>query len=152
MFADFEYEDARKVLVRYFPESQVPNRRTIVVIDDNDDNRFVFRTFLEDKYEIEEFADGQKALHGLKEMRAHVIFLDISLPGLDGVEILRQIRQDIQLQHIPVVALTAHAMLGDRERFLRLGFNDYISKPILDLQVLTHIIERATRKSPGGTA
>src|SRR6185369_10203999 len=84
MFADFEYEDARKVLVRYFPESQVPNRRTIVVIDDNDDNRFVFRTFLEDKYEIEEFADGQKALHGLKEMRAHVIFLDISLPGLDG--------------------------------------------------------------------
>lgn len=153
MLADFEYQRfARKVLVHYFPESRVPNRRIIVVIDDNDDNRFVFRTFLEDRYEIEEFADGQKALNGLKEMRAHVIFLDISLPGLDGVEILRQIRQDVQLQHIPVVALTAHAMVGDRERFLRLGFNDYVSKPIQDLQVLTHIIERATRKSSAGTA
>jgi len=70
-------------------------------------------------------------------------FLDISLPGSDGVEILGHLRQDERLAHLPVIALTAHAMLGDREHFLSQGFNDYISKPIRDLATLKRAVEMA---------
>jgi CheY-like chemotaxis protein len=63
------------------------------------------------------------------EIRVSVIFLDISLPDLDGVEVLRRIRADESLRELPVVALTAHAMMGDGKRFLDVGFDDYLNKP-----------------------
>jgi two-component system sensor histidine kinase/response regulator len=70
------------------------------------------------------------------------VLLDISLPGMDGNEILSEIRRDGRMRHLPIIALTAHAMAGDRERFLDAGFNDYITKPIVDESLLLNAIER----------
>src|SRR5262245_735253 len=94
------------------------SRRVIAIIDDNEDNRFVFRTYFEDHYRVLEFSDGPEALVSMKSEPPDIIFLDISLPGIDGIEVLQYIRQDDRLCHLPVVAVTAHAMFGDRERFL----------------------------------
>jgi two-component system sensor histidine kinase/response regulator len=70
------------------------------------------------------------------------VLLDISLPGMDGNEILSEIRRDGRMRHLPIIALTAHAMAGDRERFLDAGFNDYITKPIVDESLLIKAIDR----------
>jgi len=123
---------------------------TIALIDDNEDNRFIFRTWLEEQYNVVEFSEGQDAIIGMKECKPDWVFLDISLPGIDGIEVLRRIRSDNDLRQIPVFALTAHAMIGDRERFLALGFDAYVGKPILDLRTLTNVIENAARKAAAG--
>lgn len=116
--------------------------RKIAVVDDNADNRLIIRTILEDQYEIIEFSSGIEAIEGLKKKKPDVVILDISLPEMDGTEILRRLREDVELNKLPVIALTAHAMVGDREKYLAAGFNDYIAKPILDMNVLFATIQR----------
>jgi len=116
--------------------------RKVAVVDDNSDNRLIIRTILEDQYEILEFASGIEAIEGFRTNRPDVVILDISLPEMDGTEILRRLRDDPQLHDLPVIALTAHAMVGDREKYLAAGFNDYVAKPILDMSVLFSTIER----------
>jgi CheY-like chemotaxis protein len=116
--------------------------RKIAVVDDNADNRLIIRTILEDQYEIIEFSSGIEAIEGLRKRKPDVVILDISLPEMDGTEILRRLREDDQLNNLPVIALTAHAMVGDREKYLAAGFNDYIAKPILDMNVLFATIQR----------
>jgi CheY-like chemotaxis protein len=116
--------------------------RKIAVVDDNADNRLIIRTILEDQYEIVEFSSGIEAIEGLKKKKPDVVILDISLPEMDGTEILRRLREDVELNNLPVIALTAHAMVGDREKYLAAGFNDYIAKPILDMNVLFATIQR----------
>jgi CheY-like chemotaxis protein len=97
---------------------------------------------LGDKYRIVEYDNGPDALNGLARSLPDLVLLDISLPGMDGNEILSEIRRDGRMRHLPVIALTAHAMAGDRERFLDAGFNDYITKPIVDESLLVSAIER----------
>ena len=116
--------------------------RKIAVVDDNADNRLIIRTILEDQYEIIEFSSGIEAIEGLKKKKPDVVILDISLPEMDGTEILRRLREDVDLNNLPVIALTAHAMVGAREKYLAAGFNDYIAKPILDMNVLFATIQR----------
>ena len=116
--------------------------RKIAVVDDNADNRLIIRTILEDQYEIVEFSSGIEAIEGFRKNKPHVVILDISLPEMDGTEILRRIRDDRELYDLPVIALTAHAMVGDREKYLAAGFNDYVAKPILDMSVLFSTIKR----------
>ncbi|HLH32126.1 MAG TPA: response regulator [Terriglobia bacterium] len=117
-------------------------RQRIAIIDDNDDNRFVLRTYLQDHNDVIEFSEGQEALRSMKKDIPDLVFLDISLPGMDGIDVLEQIRADARLAHLPVFAVTAHAMSGDRERFLRAGFDGYISKPI-DLAKISQAVERS---------
>ena len=119
--------------------------RKVAVVDDNSDNRLIIRTILEDQYEIMEFASGIEAIEGFRKNKPDVVILDISLPEMDGTEILRRIRRDAELKDLPVVALTAHAMVGDREKYLAAGFNDYVAKPILDMSVLFSTIQRWIR-------
>lgn len=114
----------------------------IAVVDDNADNRLIIRTILEDQFEIQEYSNGLEAIEGFRSQRPHVVILDISLPEMDGTEILRRIRSDAQLKDLPVIALTAHAMVGDREKYLSTGFDDYVAKPILDMNVLFSTIQR----------
>jgi len=116
--------------------------RKIAVVDDNSDNRLIIRTILEDQYEILEFSSGLEAIEGFRQRKPDVVILDISLPEMDGTEILRRIRDDPQLHDLPVIALTAHAMVGDREKYLAAGFNDYVAKPILDMTILFSTIQR----------
>jgi len=114
----------------------------VAVVDDNSDNRLIIRTILEDQYEIIEFSSGLEAIEGFRKNRPAIVILDISLPEMDGTEILRRIRDDAELYDLPVIALTAHAMVGDREKYLNAGFNDYVAKPILDMNVLFSTIQR----------
>jgi CheY-like chemotaxis protein len=116
--------------------------RKIAVVDDNADNRLIIRTILEDQYDIEEYSSGIEAIEGFRKSKPDVVILDISLPEMDGTEILRRIRDDSDLNDLPVIALTAHAMVGDREKYLSAGFNDYVAKPILDMNVLFSTIQR----------
>jgi len=116
--------------------------RKVAVIDDNSDNRLIIRTILEDSYEVIEFSGGLEALEGFKRNLPDIVILDISLPEMDGTEILRRLRSDEQLKSLPVIALTAHAMVGDREKYLAAGFDDYVAKPILDMKVLFNTIQR----------
>jgi CheY-like chemotaxis protein len=114
----------------------------VAVVDDNSDNRLIIRTILEDQFEILEFSSGAEALEGFRKDPPDIVILDISLPEMDGTEILRRLRNEENLRSLPVIALTAHAMVGDREKYLAAGFNDYVAKPILDMGILFSTIQR----------
>jgi len=117
-------------------------RARIAVVEDNPDNRLLVQALLEDTYDISEYETGVDAVEGLEEDNPDLILLDISLPEMDGTEVLAWIRGNEVLKDTPVIALTAHAMAGDREKYLAGGFNDYVTKPIVDEAVLTEAIER----------
>jgi CheY-like chemotaxis protein len=119
---------------------------TIAVVEDNADNRLLLQALLGDRYDLVEFDNGADALAGLTASLPDLVLLDISLPGMDGNEILSRIRADERLRPLPVIALTAHAMSGDREKCLSAGFNDYITKPIVDELLLFDAIERCVAK------
>ena len=121
--------------------------KTIVLIEDNPDNRLLVQAMLEEQYHLVEYENGIEALQGLPNDNPDLILLDISLPEMDGVEVLRHIRKHDQLKKLPVLALTAHAMAGDRENFLNAGFDDYITKPILDEEILFNAIEKGFQKN-----
>ena len=114
----------------------------IAVVEDGADNRLLVRAILQDRWDIVEFEDGTSALSGMGAARPDLVLLDISLPGMDGTEVLARMRQDDALRDLPVIAFTAHAMSGDRERFLSLGFDDYLTKPIIDEDILIACIDR----------
>ena len=118
----------------------IPRMKSIAVVEDNRDNRLLLRAFLGDLYAIAEYETGPAALEGLQKAIPDLVLLDVSLPGMDGLEVLARIRADERLKALPVVALTAHAMTGDRERFLAAGFDAYVAKPIVDEQVLLQAI------------
>ncbi len=109
---------------------------TVAVVEDNADNRLLLQAILDGLYEVVEYENGVDALAGMSAQRPDLVLLDISLPGMDGNEILARIRADERLSPLPVIALTAHAMSGDREKYLAAGFNDYITKPIVDETLL----------------
>ena len=120
----------------------------IAVVEDNPDNRMLVEAILEDEYEISEYETGAEAVSGLPSNVPDLVLLDISLPGMDGTEVLKWIRSQDDLTHLPVIALTAHAMSGDREKYLEMGFDDYLTKPIVDEDVLMGAIERLLTGSP----
>jgi CheY-like chemotaxis protein len=114
----------------------------VAVVEDNPDNRLLLQAILGGRYDVREFETGESALASFAADRPDVVLLDISLPGMDGIEILGRIRADAGLRTLPVVALTAHAMAGDREKYLAAGFDDYLTKPIVDENMLINAIER----------
>lgn len=121
----------------------------LAVVEDNADNRLLLQAILGDRYDLVEYDNGSAALAGIAGNRPDLVLLDISLPGMDGNEILQRIRRDDSLRKLPVIALTAHAMAGDREKFLAAGFDEYITKPIIDENQLFAAIERLLGKHPG---
>ena len=115
---------------------------TIAVVEDNADNRLLLRAILGDSYTVVEYESGTEALDAFTVQLPDVVLMDISLPGMSGVEALTRMRADRRLQRLPVIALTAHAMAGDRDAYLAAGFDEYVSKPIIDERVLLRAIER----------
>ena len=118
------------------------SRPHIAIVEDNADNRLLLSALLGDDYDLTEYEDGPAALAGLPGAIPDLVLLDISLPGMEGPEVLRRLRSDAALRTVPVIALTAHAMSGDRERFLAQGFDDYVTKPIVDESLLYAAIRR----------
>ena len=123
----------------------------VAVVEDNADNRLLLQAILDGLYEVVEYENGVDALAGLSAVLPDLVLLDISLPGMDGNEILARIRSDEQLRRLPVIALTAHAMAGDREKYLTAGFNDYITKPIVDETLLLNAMEKWIAAGRNGT-
>jgi len=118
------------------------SKATLAVVEDNADNRLLLQAILGDVYDLVEYENGPDALAGLAKSRPALVLLDISLPNMDGTEILARIRADANLRTLPVIALTAHAMAGDREKYLAAGFDDYVTKPIVDENKLFDAIKR----------
>lgn len=116
--------------------------KKIAVVEDNPDNRMLVQAILEDFYELSQYENGPIALAAFANDLPDLVLLDISLPGMDGVEVLRRMRAEERTRTLPVIALTAHAAAADKERFLAAGFSDYVTKPIVDENRLLDAIAR----------
>ncbi len=103
-------------------------RAVVLVADDNEHNREYARQVLADRWEVLLACDGTEAL-ALARTGPAFVLLDVSMPGLDGSEVARRLKADPLTAAIPVVACTAHAMLGDKEWVLERGFDGYLPKP-----------------------
>ncbi len=105
--------------------------KRILIVEDNPDNRILITDVLISmNYEVLVAEDGQEAVQQAETHIPDLILMDLSLPKLDGWTAARAIKAQAELAHIPIVALTAHAMVGDREKALQAGCDDYVSKPI----------------------
>jgi CheY-like chemotaxis protein len=103
----------------------------VLIAEDNAVNRELLREMLEARdCEVAEARDGQEALRMLESSRPDILLLDVGMPVLNGYELVRKIRSDASLATLPVLAVTAYAMQGDRENILRSGFDGYLAKPI----------------------
>lgn len=109
---------------------EVP-KYNILVVDDNQDNReLVVKILTLRGHRTTEARDGEEAISKVSEAMPDLILMDISIPKLDGYEVTRRLKSNEAFRAIPVIALTAHAMKGDREKALEAGCDGYISKPI----------------------
>jgi two-component system, cell cycle response regulator DivK len=114
----------------------------VLVVEDNEKNMKLVRdVLLATGYSPIEASSGEEALPLAAENGPALVLMDIQLPDLDGAEALRRLRSDERTADIPVLALTAQAMQGDRERFLAAGFDGYLSKPI-DIDELIATVQR----------
>jgi PAS domain S-box-containing protein len=107
-----------------------PSQLHILVVDDNDTNRLVAgRLLARHGYRVTEVASGPEALAVAAEHRPSLVLMDLRLPGMNGLEAMAAIRTLPGCEQIPAIALTAHALVGDRERFVMMGMEGYVSKP-----------------------
>lgn len=107
------------------------NPAVILVVEDNDANQLLARAVLEiEGFEVHIAGSAPEALDALREVTPNLILMDVQLPGQDGLSLTRQLKADAATAAIPIVALTAHAMTGDRDLALSAGCAGYIAKPI----------------------
>ncbi|MEL6526752.1 MAG: response regulator [Chloroflexota bacterium] len=103
----------------------------ILYIEDNAQNMRLVRKMLKvGGYEMIGAEDGTKGIEMAKSERPDLILVDINLPDIDGTEVTKRLKADSSFEGVPIIALTANAMYGDRERFLDAGCDDYLSKPV----------------------
>jgi len=118
----------------------------ILVAEDNAVNRELLRELLEARgYTVSEACDGQQALRIIEQTHPDIVLLDISMPVLDGYAVARKIRENPAFAPLSILAITAYAMQGDREKILNSGFDGYLSKPV-NASALTDELERLLRK------
>jgi len=105
--------------------------KQILIVEDKANSRELLRTVLEQQgYSVVEAGDGEEALQRIRQAAPDLVFLDLQIPIRDGYEVLKVIRADHRFTNLPVVALTASAMQGDREKALAAGFTGYMAKPV----------------------
>ncbi len=116
----------------------------ILLVEDNPENRdMLSRRLIRRGYQMSFAMDGAEAVRLTQAELPDLVLMDLSLPVMDGWEATRQLKADPATREIPVIALTAHAMVGDRERAIAAGADDYDTKPV-DLERLLSKIERLT--------
>lgn len=114
----------------------------ILLVEDNDANREMLTRRLKRRgFAVLDAVDGQQAVEIAQSSKPDLILMDMSLPVIDGWEATKRIKGDPALKHIPVIGLTAHAMVGDRELALQAGCNEYATKPV-DFERLVETINR----------
>jgi DNA-binding response OmpR family regulator len=121
---------------------------TILIIeDDMDIQNFISRVLEFEGYQVLKAGDGRTGLEIVKQNRVSLVLLDLRLPGLDGWEVLREMKQDVELARIPVVVLTAIAELGQRRRTMYMGASQYLVKPLSANSLSKSIAEILNRKT-----
>ncbi len=119
--------------------------KKIYMVEDNPDNAELVVDMLSDLYDITRFSSAVELLTFLYKPdteKPSIFILDISLPGMDGVTLMKKIKDEPNYNGIPMIALTAHAMKDDKRRFIDSGFDGYVSKPIVDEDILIDEISR----------
>ena len=117
----------------------------VLVVEDNEKNMKLVRDVLQATgYRTLEATRGEDAIELARSHTPALVLMDVQLPGIDGVEALARLRRDERTAEIPVLALTAQAMEGDRERFLDAGFDGYLSKPVDVAELITAVREHCT--------
>ena len=123
------------------------NKGTILYVEDNPDNRNLIRRVLEaDGYSVIDAINASQAIEKLEKNRVDLILMDINMPDMDGYTLTTKIKGIQIFSKIPIVAVTANVMHGDREKSLEAGCDGYIQKPI-DIDTLTQQIERFMTRS-----
>lgn len=118
----------------------------VLIAEDNAVNRELLRELLETGgYEVLEACDGQEALQMIEHSQPDIFLLDIGMPVLDGFGVIRKIRENPCLAAMPILAITAYAMQGDRQKIMKAGFNGYLSKPV-DARSLAEELKRLLSK------
>jgi PAS domain S-box-containing protein len=108
----------------------IEGKPVVLVVEDNPDNMITVKAILADNYTVFGAVNGSEAIELAEKHQPNLILMDIELPGMDGIEAFKTIRIKPEMQHVPVIALTASAMTSDREAILAHGFDAYIAKPI----------------------
>ena len=138
---DFALQEPAAELPQAFPDySSLPEGLSILLVDDDEMNRFFGEKLLACLgAEVELAESGEEAIQLIKAKPFDVVFMDVSMPDMDGYETTRRIRQDGAYNDLLIIALTAHAIMGERQRCLASGMNDYLSKPF-DLEDIRRIL------------
>ncbi len=110
------------------PDSE--RTRTVLIVEDNEDNRIVYSTMLRHfGFAVDEAENGAEGILKARSNQPDLILMDIAIPLVDGWEAVQRLKKDPSTSHIPIVALTAHAMPADRERAMQVGCDGYLAKP-----------------------
>jgi CheY-like chemotaxis protein len=129
--------------------SPSPRQARILIADDRPSSRELLRLVLERAgYEVIEAEDGKAALDRARASSPDLILLDLQMPEMDGYQVLASLRSDPRFRTLPILALTASAMRGDRERILGAGFTDYLAKPA-GPELLRETVARLLNQKPG---
>jgi len=126
-------------------EKNIEGEPVILIVEDNPDNMITIKAVLQDRFNLLKAADGKEGLNVIYTKKPDLVLLDMALPKVDGLTIVREIKNNDEFQHIPIIALTAQAMKGDKERIIGEGCDDYISKPF-DPEELQDKIENILKK------
>jgi CheY-like chemotaxis protein len=116
-------------------------KRRILIVEDVEDNRELLVQFFQDQHETYEAVDGREGVALAQRLRPDLVLLDLSLPEIDGWQVASILKADARTQAIPIIAITAHAMVGDEEKALHAGCDAYLSKPV-DFLELERVVQQ----------
>ncbi len=119
----------------------VISRPLVLLVEDIELNRDLVTQILDDEFDVVHAADGLEGVRLAIERLPALILMDLSLPGIDGLEATKRIKADERTTKIPLLALTAHAMTGDRERAIAAGCDDFLTKPVDEVLLLRKLRE-----------
>lgn len=121
----------------------------VLLVEDNQDNQDLMRFLLErNGYEVVTANNGRLALDAARSENPDVVLMDLTMPEMDGWEAAAAMKEDPALAHIPLIAVTAHTLPGDRRKTLGAGFDNYISKPI-NVRMFDHIVAQSFNGQEG---
>src|SRR5687767_11046682 len=116
------------------------NSKTVLLVEDNEDNRIVYSTILQHfGYRVMEALNGEEGIAKARAEKPDLILMDISIPIIDGWEATQVLKRDPDTKHIPIIALTAHALASDREKAMEVGCDSYLAKPCEPKAVVSEV-------------
>ena len=121
---------------------ELANKKKILIIEDNIETQLIFKIYLRDKYLLEIADTAEKGLELLNKDNFDILLLDINLPGdLSGEDVIKKVKKNNKFEKMPVIVVTAYALKGDKEKYLGLGADEYISKPV-NKSTLSGIVDK----------